>query len=78
MRIWSCGTSRPAAQPWKPRIKLTQRELLVLDELARERARQVLTAAGGSVDSGPLRARLRELDVINPHAFIPGARPRPR
>ena len=45
-RIWSCGTSRPAAQPWKPRIKLT-RELLVLDELARERARQVLTATGG-------------------------------
>jgi hypothetical protein len=54
------------------------REVLALDELARERATQVLTAAGGIVDSGPLRARLRELDVISPYAFIPGARPRPR
>jgi hypothetical protein len=54
------------------------RELLVFDELARERARQVLTAAEGGVDAAPLRARLRELDVINPRAFIPGARPRPR
>jgi len=53
-------------------------ELLVLDELARERATQVVTAAGGIVDSGPLRARLRELDVISPYAFIPGARPRLR
>ena len=53
-------------------------ELLVLDELARERATQVLTAAAGIVDSGPLRARLRELDVISPYAFIPRARPRPR
>jgi hypothetical protein len=54
------------------------RELLVFDELARERARQVLTATEGGVDAAPLRARLRELDVINPRAFIPGARPRPR
>jgi hypothetical protein len=54
------------------------RELLVFDELARERARQVLTATEGGVDAAPLRARLRELDVINPHAFIPRARPRPR
>ncbi len=50
-----------------------------LDVLARERARQVLpvTEAGG-VDDAPLRERLRELDVINPRAFLPGARPRPR
>jgi len=54
------------------------RELLVFDELARERARQVLTATEGGVDAAPLRARLRELDVINPRAFIPGARPLPR
>ncbi len=54
------------------------RELLVLDELARERAEQVLTATEGGVEDAPLRARLRELDVINPYAFIPGARPRPR
>lgn len=54
------------------------RELLVFDELARERARQVLTATEDGVDAAPLRARLRELDVISPYAFIPGARPRPR
>jgi hypothetical protein len=50
-----------------------------LDVLARERARRVLpvTEAGG-VDDAPLRERLRELDVINPRAFLPGARPRPR
>jgi hypothetical protein len=55
------------------------RELLAFDELARERARQVLTAAEGSgVDDAPLRARLRELGVISPRAFIPGGRPRRR
>jgi hypothetical protein len=55
------------------------RELLALDELTRERATQVLTVTeGGSVDSLALRARLRELDVISPYAFLPGARPRPR
>lgn len=54
------------------------RELLDLDELARERARQVLPVTEDGVGAAPLRARLRELDVINPYAFIPGARPRPR
>jgi hypothetical protein len=54
------------------------RELLDFDELARERATQVLTATEGGVDDAPLRARLRELDVISPRAFIPGARPVPR
>jgi hypothetical protein len=28
----------------------------------------------GGVDDAALRARLRELDVINPRAFLPGAR----
>ncbi len=54
------------------------RELLAFDELARQRARQVLTVTEGGVDAAPLRARLRELDVISPYAFIPGARPLPR
>ena len=54
------------------------RELLDFDELARKRARQVLTATEGGVDVAPLRARLRELDVINPRAFVPFARPLPR
>jgi hypothetical protein len=50
-----------------------------LDLLARERASQVLPVSeAGAVDDAPLRERLRELDVINPHAFLPGARPRPR
>jgi hypothetical protein len=50
-----------------------------LDVLARERARQVLPVTeAGSVDDAPLRRRLRELDVINPRAFLPGSRPRPR
>ncbi|HEU5390408.1 MAG TPA: hypothetical protein VFV73_31365 [Streptosporangiaceae bacterium] len=48
----------------------------VLDVLARERARQVLPVTeAGVVDDAPLRERLRELDVINPRAFLPGARP---
>ena len=75
LELWYIPPGRTALEtPDQSRVD----ELLVLDELARERATQVLTAAGGIVDSGPLRARLRELDVINPHAFIPGARPRPR
>ena len=45
-----------------------------LDALARERATQVLEPVAGSVDDEPLRARLRELGVINPRAFLPGAR----
>lgn len=53
-----------------------RRELLAFDELARERARQVLTTTeAGRVDDASLRARLRELGIINPHAFIPGRRP---
>ena len=47
-----------------------------LDVLARERATQVLPVTeAGVVDDAPLRERLRELDVINPRAFLPGARP---
>jgi hypothetical protein len=54
------------------------RELLALDEMARERATQILTATDGGVDAAPLRARLLELDVISPYAFAPGSRLRPR
>jgi hypothetical protein len=47
------------------------------DDLARERATRVLTAAGdGSVDDAELRDRLRELGIISPYAFAPGARTR--
>jgi hypothetical protein len=68
----------PAREAMETAGQADARELLVLDELARERASQVLAATEDGVDAAPLRARLRELDVINPHAFIPGARPRPR
>lgn len=52
------------------------RELLALDELVRERARQVLAVGEHGVDDGSLRVRLRELGVINPRAFLPGVRSR--
>jgi hypothetical protein len=48
------------------------RELVALDEMARERATQVLVASEHNVDDGSLRERLRELGVINPRAFLPG------
>ena len=50
------------------------RELAALDEVARERATQVLVAGEHYVDDGSLRVRLRELGVINPRAFLPGTR----
>ena len=70
LELWYIPPGRTSLEP-------ADRELLALDELARERARQVLTATEGGVDTAPLRERLRELDVINPHAFIPSPR-RPR
>lgn len=57
-------------------LETGDRELLVFDELARDRATQVLTATHGIVDSAELRERLRELDVISPRAFIPSTRHR--
>lgn len=57
------------------------RELAALDEMARERATQVLVASEHYVNDESLRARLRELGVINPRAFLPGTRshwPKPR
>ncbi|HEX8006426.1 MAG TPA: hypothetical protein VF482_08360, partial [Trebonia sp.] len=48
------------------------RELLAFDEIARERATQVLAASAHGVDDGSLRVRLRDLGVINPRAFLPG------
>lgn len=51
-------------------------ELLTFDELAREHARQVIAITESGIDDAPLRTRLRELKVIDPHAFLP--RPQPR
>src|SRR5580700_6211457 len=50
------------------------RELAALDEMARERASQVLVVSEHYVDDGSLRLRLRELGVISPRAFLPGTR----
>lgn len=72
LELWYVSPGRqdqPAAGQPDPREA-------ALDVLARERARQVLPATeAGVVDDAPLRERLRELDVINPRAFLPGARP---
>jgi hypothetical protein len=63
--------------PARTALETADRELLAFDKLAWARATQVLTATDGGVGSAPLRERLRELDVINPHAFVPSPR-RPR
>ena len=48
------------------------------DALARERAAHTVEVTRGQeVAAAPLRARLRELGVIDPHAFLPGTRRRP-
>ncbi|MGB0094864.1 MAG: hypothetical protein WBP81_20315 [Solirubrobacteraceae bacterium] len=55
------------------------RELLEFDELARINATQTLLVTGrAEVQDEPLRQRLRELEVINPRAFVPAARSRRR
>jgi hypothetical protein len=67
--------------PGQPANEAHPDELAALDTLARERATQVLAPPEPDVDDTPLRARLRDLGVINPHAFLPGTRsqwPRPR
>ena len=64
----------PEPQSLQATDEAHRRELAVLDEMARERATQVLVASEHSVDDGALRARLRELGVINPRAFLPGSR----
>ena len=51
-----------------------RRELAAWDEMARERATEVLVASEHHVDDASLRMRLRELGVINPRAFLPGSR----
>lgn len=49
-------------------------ELRSFDGLARARAARTLDVIDQSVDDQSLRTRLRELDVINPRPFVPGAR----
>lgn len=56
-----------------------KRELLEFDELARDHAAQTLPVIGrAEVDDAALRQRLREFDVINPRAFVPGVQSRRR
>jgi hypothetical protein len=52
-------------------------ELSDLDDLARAHATQIVVVRGGTeVEDADLRERMRELDVINPRAFVPVARSR--
>ncbi|HEY2258328.1 MAG TPA: hypothetical protein VGH45_01370 [Solirubrobacteraceae bacterium] len=57
-------------------------DLLEFDDLARVHARQtVAVTEAAEVQDGPLRIRLRELEVISPRAFVPvvpSRRPRRR
>lgn len=70
---------RPAPEGLQAADTTRERDMREFDELARERASQVLAATeAGGVDDAPLRARLRELGVISPYAFVPGPRPRRR
>ena len=56
---------------------LADSALRELDELARTHATRIVPVqAGAEVEDGPLRERMRDLDVINPRAFIPVARSR--
>ena len=73
LELWYVPPARPALESANPALA---GQLLDLDVLARERARLVLAFADGCVEDAPLRERLRELDVINPRAFIPVTRPR--
>ena len=78
LELWYISPGRQD-QPDQPAAGQPDPREAALDVLARERATQVLPVTeAGSVDDAPLRERLRELDVINPRAFLPGARPRPR
>ena len=72
LELWYVPPARDALESADP----APAELLDLDVMARERARLVLAFADGCVEDAPLRERLRELDVINPRAFIPVTRPR--
>jgi hypothetical protein len=55
------------------------RDLGAFDELARERSEGTLEVLpGAEVADGPLRLRLRELEVISPLAFVPDRRFRGR
>ena len=74
LELWYVSPGRQD-RPGQPTASQPDPREAALDVLARERARQVLPVTeAGVVDDAPLRARLRELDVINPRAFLPGAR----
>ncbi len=64
----------PAPADLEAADKALARELATLDEMARERATQVLVAGEQHVEDESLRARLRELGVISPRAYLPGSR----
>ena len=72
LELWYLSSPGPGDRPAADQAHARE---AALDLLARERASQVLPVSeAGDVDDAPLRERLRELDVINPRAFLPGAR----
>jgi hypothetical protein len=72
--LWYAAPAREALDAEDP---ARGRDWLAFDELAREDASATLPVLEDSrVDDGPLRLRLRELDVISPLAFVPGGRSR--
>ena len=71
LELWYIPPERETVQGAR---EADTRELLAFDEIARERATQVLVTSEHHVDDGSLRLRLRELGVISPRAFLPGTR----
>jgi hypothetical protein len=62
----------PELDSLPPAGGVQRNELLQFDELARGLARQIVPVTeDGEVQDGALRMRLRELEVISPHAFVP-------
>jgi hypothetical protein len=53
-----------------------EERLLDFDGLARDRAQRVIEPEDLEAGTGDLRDRLRELGIISPYAFVPGARTR--
>jgi hypothetical protein len=73
VELWYIAPAHDALQG-ADRVQVA--DLAEFDELAREHAAQtIVVAEDGHVPDEPLRARLRELDVINPYAFLPGTQP---
>jgi hypothetical protein len=69
LELWYVPPQREALQVAD---ETERRELLEFDDLAREKATQILEVTEGTaVPDQPLRQRMVEMGVISPRAFIP-------